>query len=104
MTVRGKDKKQALYIIALLFCLLLGLLLFNRVVISTLSNVRKSTADSVWQSLNFFAMLVYIACFGFLGYKKALKKRLNARFWTIICGIFGIWGYLYLLLFKSNSD
>ena len=104
MTHRFKNKRQAVLIILLLFFLIVGLLFFNKAIMLAILYMRKSTNDLIWRSTNLLIMIVYMGCFGVLGYKKSIKNNLNGHFWGIICGLLGVWGYLYLLVFKSNSE
>jgi hypothetical protein len=52
------------------------------------------------QLFNFVFMLIYCSVFAALGYRLALKRHKNILFWTIICGVTGFWGWLYLYLKK----
>lgn len=54
-----------------------------------------------WQILNVSMMLVYCILFSILGYKLALKKHKNPIFWSIICGITGVWGWIYLYFSRT---
>ena len=102
MTNQSKDKKQAVLIILLLAFLLVLLMLFNKESTIVFVKMKNSMSDLMWLSMNLSIMILYMGCFGVLGYKKAIKNNLNGRFWGIVCGLLGLWGYLYLL-FRSDK-
>ena len=104
MSNSKKDKKQAIII---LLILLLTLLLGYYVIFIqnlTLFDLKEIFRISNWQLMNFVVMVIYIGFFGFLGYKKAIEKKVNYYFWATVCAILGVWGYLYLLFYKPKSN
>ena len=107
MTFQREDKKQALCIISLIIFSLLILIVFRKEILICYGLVLNSIIpvhDLMWKTMNVFVMIVYIGCFGILGYRKAVRKKLNGVFWGIVCAVLGVWGYLYLLCYKSKSE
>lgn len=48
-----------------------------------------------------FLSLIYYYYFGLLGYRLAGKRRKNKKLWAVICGLTGVWGWLFLRFKKS---
>jgi len=45
---------------------------------------------------NLAFILIFWLVFGLLGYRKAGKKGLSRRYWTLLCALTGPWGYIHL--------
>ena len=59
---------------------------------------------SYLQIANFILGLFLFSIFSFLGYKKAREKNQNPILWALICFIFNLWGYLFLLYYGKNES
>ena len=48
--------------------------------------------------------LAYICLFGTLGFRKALRKGMNAPLWGAVCIASGIIGYIAVLFWRDGSS
>ncbi len=54
--------------------------------------------------IEFFNLIIcisFFSIFSVLGYKKAKQKKLDPVLWAVICFVFNIWGYIFLLYKKE---
>lgn len=45
---------------------------------------------------------LYCVVFGVMGYDLAKRRKRNALYWSIVCGLTGVWGWAYLYFVKRN--
>lgn len=57
---------------------------------------------ALFQILNLIFCLLLFSIFSVLGYKKAKQKKLNPVLWALICFVFNLWGYIFLLYKKES--
>jgi uncharacterized BrkB/YihY/UPF0761 family membrane protein len=104
----GKNNKRVFIIVVSILAMLL-LLLSLLVLSGELQQILKIKFLQMSQSeiikfklINLMSVFVYSIFFAILGYKTAVKRKLNIKKWTILCAIFGLWAYL-LLIFRSQK-
>ena len=56
----------------------------------------------LFKVINVSVIIIHMAIFGILGYKKAMQRNLNPRLWATLCAILGVWAYLYLIFYKDK--
>jgi len=106
MGSRLSQSKAANIILFALFFIVVVLFFFRGVIlneiVNTLTRLNLSYIIKL-KLVNLVFMLAYMIFFGVLGYKTALKRRLNVKKWTFYCVVLGVWAYLYILFFDPKK-
>ncbi len=100
MNLRLRKNKTVNIILFILGFILIILLFFRSEILKQIVNILTRLDSSAIKKLklaNLVFMLIYMIFFGVLGYRAALKRKLNVKKWTFYCAILGIWAYLYML-------
>jgi uncharacterized BrkB/YihY/UPF0761 family membrane protein len=103
----NSDKKLMLILIGLLLILLLSLFLLRGNISSMFQDIAQDESGQISISrvrvINAVFMLFLACLFSYLGYKKAIEKKLEPLRWAIVCFIFNFWGYIFLLIKKPGN-
>jgi hypothetical protein len=102
----SKDTKLARNIIIIAVAVFIGLFCFRVHIFAFFQNQFFSAVSPffglLWfQIINLIVCILFFSFFSFLGYKKAKQKKLNPTIWALVCFIFNLWGYVFLLYCKS---
>ena len=95
-----REFKTVFLIIAILLTLFVVFIIFRMNIFLLIQSCKLN--ELTWQIINIIVMGIYILTFGILGYKKAIEKKMNGCLWGFICAVLGVWGYLFLLMKKSQ--
>ncbi len=103
----NKDAKLGRHLIILIIAIFLILLIFSKQLPALFQNqflfAPSPLFGLAWfQVFNLIVCLLLFTIFSVLGYKEAKKKNLNPVLWALICFVFNLWGYIFLLYKKES--
>lgn len=102
----SSDRIKAVVILALMVTLLIVCFVERGYILSFAIHFRESKIDYdelFFRIIGSIIIIIQMIFFGVLGYRKALQKNANPIWWTIICAITSVWGYLWLLFFINGN-
>jgi hypothetical protein len=87
--------------------LLLSLFLLRGNIYEMFQNIAHKENGTIliarFRVINAVIMSFFACLFSYLGYRKAVEKRLEPLKWAIVCFIFNLWGYIFLLIKKPRN-